>query len=352
MSPRLLRVLATLRHGDATSVDEVFPAARRAAILEAILAGNAAATRHSWLQRRRVRPRRRPVLARTVAAFAVVLACVLAAVVLAVVTSSDRQANPSSTLIHASPVSFRYPAHGPDSGYIIATVTDPFAAQSSLDAAFRAAGLDITVTLVPASPSAVGTVVEISEPSSGPQIDTLTGGSCVTGGGGPGNCPIGLKIPRDFSGSGSITLGRPAKSGEAYESTNGAFAPGEALHCSGLIGATVAAALPQLAARRITVQWQRQEPATAPPATQPLTTTTTTTTAIATSTSSASGAAIQRAPAVKGGTFEDVTSPPPAGYHIVDGDPIRPGVVMLQTQAAPLSSAQLAQGSQMYAAGC
>jgi len=92
-------------------------------------------------------------------------------------------------------------------------------------------------------------------------------------------------------------------------------------------------------------------------AAQPLTTTTTTPTATATATatstsSTSSGAAVRQAPATHGGPFENETSPPPAGYHIVDGTPIRPGVVMLQTQADPLTSAQLAQASQMYAAGC
>jgi hypothetical protein len=348
MTPQLLRVRATLRHADAARVGEIFPPARRAAMLDAILAGEAAAPASGWAERRR--GRRLPVRRAAVPAFAVLLACVLAAVVVVVVTSSARHAKPSGGVIHTSPVSFRYPARGPDSGYIIATVTDPFAAQSSLDAAFRAAGLDIAVTLVPASPSAVGTVVEISEPSSGPQIATLTGGSCVTGGGGPGNCPVGLKIPRDFSGSGSITLGRPTRPGETYESTNSAFAPGESLHCSGLIGATVATALPQLAATGITAQWQQQEPAAAQPGTQPVPTTTTPTATGAEST--ARRAAARHAAAIRGSTFVTETSPPPAGYHIVDGIPISPGVVMLQTQPDPLSATQLAQESQMYAAGC
>lgn len=196
----------------------------------------------------------------------------------------------------------------------------------------------------------MGTVVEISEPSRGPQIETLTGGSCVTGGGGPGNCPIGLKIPRKFTGSGAITLGRPAKPGEAYESTNSAFAPGESLHCSGLIGETVAAATPTLTARDITVRWQPQtsvaapQPATAPVATSTATATTSTTTmdtstTSTTSTSSAAGA-------------QGETSPPQRSYHIVDGDPIKPGVVILQTQADPLTPAQLAQDAHMYGAGC
>ena len=352
MSPRHLRLLAMLRHGDAANVGELFPAARRAAIRSAILAGEAARpttplpAARAWGFVRAGRRRRR---ARVAVAGLVVLACTLA-VTLAVLDSSTpsaRRANPTGPVIHASPVSFRYPTRGPDSGDIVATVVDPFAAQSSLDAAFRAAGLDITVGLVPASPSAVGTVVEISEPSSGPQIQTLTGGTCVTGGGGPGNCPVGLKIPRGFAGSGSIVLGRPAKAGEAYESTNSAFAPGESLHCSGLIGTSVAAALPKLAARGITVQWQPEvSPAAPQPAGSPVATSTvtdtTTTSATATSASTTSSASGVQA---NGG-------PPPGDYRVVDGDPIKLGVVMLQTQADALSPTQLAQETQMYSAGC
>src|SRR5579863_4187636 len=266
MSTPMDRLFERLRHGDATSVEEIFPATLRSSMLAAIVAGEAvgsAAGRPRGIRARAFDRWRRPGRRVALASCAAFMACALA-VALVIAEQAGPAATPSPPAIHASVVSFRYPTRGPDKGWITATVTDPFAAQSSLDEAFRAAGLDIAVSLVPASPSAVGTVVEISEPSSGPQIETLTGGTCVTGGGGPGNCPVGLKIPRGFAGSGSIVLGRPAKAGEAYESTNSAFAPGESLHCSGLIGTTVATALPKLAARGITVQWRVQVPAAAP----------------------------------------------------------------------------------------
>ena len=365
MSPRHLRLLALLRHRDAANVGEVFPAAQRAAIRGAILAREAAApttTRRSasGLMRAGPRPRR----ARVALAVLAVLACTLAAVTLAVLDASTphaRRGNPGGPVIHASPVSFRYPTNGPDSGDIVATVVDPFAAQSSLDAAFRAAGLDIAISLVPASPSAVGTVVEISEPSSGPQIETLTGGTCVTGGGGPGNCPVGLKIPRGFAGSGSIVLGRPAKAGEDYESTNSAFAPGESLHCSGLIGTTVAAALPKLAALGISVQWQPQastappQPASTPVATSTVTDTTTTSatdTSTSTTSSGTTSAGTKSSTTSSASGVQSEGTPPAGSSHIVDGDPIKLGVVMLQTQADALSPTKLAQETHMYGGGC
>lgn len=219
-------------------------------------------------------------------------------------TSHSHQASP---VIHAVPVSFHFPKRGADSGYIIATVTDPFAAQSSLNAAFKAAGLDIVVTLVPASPSAVGTVVALSL---GAGIQTLYGGTCVEGGAG---CPIGLKIPRDFTGKAFITLGRPAETGESYTVTNSAFTPGESLHCSALLGAQVQTALPALAADKITTEW-----------------------------SHVSGA--------NNNTVVDNT-PPPATYYIWGATPVSAGTVRFDTQPTPLP-ADLAANGQRYDQGC
>ena len=359
MSPLHLRLLALLRHGDAANVGEVFPADQRAAIRAAILAGETAVPATAPPVARGWRLARRPRRARVAVAGLAALAGALAAVTLALLSTSApsaRRGNPSGPVIHASPVSFRYPTHGPDRGDIVATVVDPFAAQSSLDAAFRAAGLDITVSLVPASPSAVGTVVEISEPSSGPEIETLTGGTCVTGGGGPGNCPVGLKVPRGFAGSGSIVLGRPAKPGENYESTNSAFAPGESLHCSGLIDTTVATALPKLAALGVSVQWQPQASTAAPqPASTPVATSTvtdtTSTSATVTSTSTTSSDTTTSTTSSASGA-QGAGTPPPGSSRIVDGTPIRLGVVMLQTQAGALSPTQSAQEAHMYDGGC
>ncbi|HEY1457475.1 MAG TPA: hypothetical protein VGF15_03055 [Solirubrobacteraceae bacterium] len=150
----------------------------------------------------------------------------------------------------AGAVTFRTAA----SGQIIATVTNPFAAQAQLDAAFARQGLEIRVNLIPVSPSIVGTVLYVGESGAGDQIKALQGGHCLMGGGG---CFIGIEIPKGFTGEGSITLGRPARPGESYESSASIFAPGEPLHCSGLLGARVAGALPVLRAERLTVlQWR------------------------------------------------------------------------------------------------
>jgi hypothetical protein len=114
---------------------------------------------------------------------------------------------------------------------------------------------------VPVSPSLVGTVVYTSDNGGTSAIQPLQGGHCITGGGG---CPIGLKIPATFTGNGYITLGRPARPGETYESQSSAFAPGETLHCTELLGAPVATALPVLRADKLTAAWREDTTTTAP----------------------------------------------------------------------------------------
>jgi hypothetical protein len=131
-------------------------------------------------------------------------------------------------------------------GTITARITDPYAAASQLTAVMRAHGLDIRIQAVPVSPSLVGTIVYTDAPI----IHTLWKPACrVTG------CPVGLVIPASFTGQATIAVGRPARHGEMYESMADAFAPGEVLHCSGLQGAPVAAALPVLRKLGLTASW-------------------------------------------------------------------------------------------------
>lgn len=314
MSPRLLRSLATLRHQDAERIAEIFPTDWRAELLAAIVAGDAGApSRATGRVDRARRPGGRwPRLARglTVPVLAGVAACAVVATAIALFVSAPavNHGGHGVAIIHTAPVSFRYPTRGPGSGYIVATVTNPFAAQSSLDAAFEAAGLHIVVTLLPVSPSLVGTIVYTDVP-----FQTLTGGACTTEGGGIGACPVGLKIPRNFTGQGAITLGRPARPGESYESTASAFAPGESLHCTDILGERVGTAVPELAADQITPRWHFAAPG--PPVTPN-------------------------------------DTPPPGGYFIIGGYPISSGVVALQTRATPPSTAETQSADPEPGEGC
>jgi len=263
MSDPTIELVRRLRPADAKCTHEIFPADRRAALLERILASPPAAPRDAREVRRRdprQQHRRRARLRVTLRRAALGLAgAAAAAAALTLVPGSAVQ--PQS----AAAVVFRSVA----SGDVIATVTDPFATQQRLDAAFATHGFQITVKLVPVSPSLVGTVVATDDDGTG--ITPLGRGRCVTGG---GACPIGIRVARGFRGRGSITLGRPTRRGESYASTASAFAPGEALHCSGLLGARVRDALATLRRRGIAVAWWRDASAsgggtdTAPSATE------------------------------------------------------------------------------------
>jgi len=182
-------------------------------------------------------------LARQRVALAVLAACALGAALLLGARAGGGGAVAQAIAFRTEP-----------GGEIIATVTEPFAAQSTLDAAFARRGLRIKVTLLPASPGAVGTVVFVGESGrGGPQIEPLQGGRCLSGGGG---CAIGVRIPGDFKGEAQIVLGRPARAGEPYDTSQSAFSPGEPLHCSGLLGARASVAAAALARTGLAVSWR------------------------------------------------------------------------------------------------
>jgi hypothetical protein len=148
-----------------------------------------------------------------------------------------------------------------DGGYIKVLVRNPLADPKRYRAEFARHHLDISLTLVPASPSVVGTLVEesVSSGTVGDELKAITArGRCVTGGGG-NLCPVGVLVPDDFRGSASLVFGRAARPGEQYESTAQADGPGEAMYGLHYQGKTVAAVLAMLARRGVTVpQWRVQ----------------------------------------------------------------------------------------------
>ncbi|MGH9070322.1 MAG: hypothetical protein ACRDX8_03915 [Acidimicrobiales bacterium] len=205
-------------------------------------------------------------------------------------------------------MSFRTQANGSD----VAVITEPLAAKSQLDATFRRHGFDISVNVVPVSPSLVGSIVY-----SDIGVEPLQSGACFGGGG--GGCWVGLVIPNGFTGQGNVTVGRAARPGEAYASTADAFGPGEVLHCSGLLNAPVSDALPVLKATSLKVVWAETSPANTQ---APL----------------SNGATSTRAPEPVGP--EPVASPkitesPPAGSYVVSAIPISSTTVQVDTSPQP-----------------
>jgi hypothetical protein len=234
------KLLKGLRPSEAVRVEEIYSAEFRSEMLAQITGED-----REVAVVRRARPDRprRPLLLGALGA-TTLLACAALAAVLA--TGSAVSPAP------ADAVSFHTSANGD----LLASIADPFATRTRLNAAFAKQGLHITVRLIPASPSTVGRVLYMSLSSSrGPQIEPLREGQHCTSG--DADCAIGLRIPRGFTATATIGLGRPARPGETYASSGSAFAPGELLHCSGLLGATVAQGLPALERHKFTIQWMQ-----------------------------------------------------------------------------------------------
>ncbi len=127
---------------------------------------------------------------------------------------------------------------------------DPLADPARYRAEFARHHLRISLKLVPASPSLIGTVVYLSG-----DITPITAhGKCYTGGSGAA-CPVGVRVPANFHGSAQVVFGRAARPGEQYETTASAFAPGELLHGMRVTGHTVAQVLAMLRHRGVSVPW-------------------------------------------------------------------------------------------------
>jgi hypothetical protein len=183
------------------------------------------------------------------------VAAAAALVVATVVTVSQRgtpttptklvQAKHHVTRPHMSLVDFLTQSNGD----IVAQITDPDAAASQLDAVFTAHKLDISVTVLPVSPSLVGTIVY----DDGADFQPIHAGSCLAGG---TQCTVGFVIPANFTGHADVAVGRAANAGEPYQSADSSFGAGEALHCAGVFNQPVSVAAPIVAAKGLTAEWR------------------------------------------------------------------------------------------------
>jgi hypothetical protein len=145
-------------------------------------------------------------------------------------------------------------------GYLDVIVRNPTADPRRYRAEFAKYHLDISLRLVPASPSIVGSVVYAGYPvRDASQIKPITAvGKCFTGGSGS-VCPVGVRVALRFRGAATLVFARAAIPGERYESTGQATARGEAMHGLRFVGKTVSGVLAMLARRGVAVpQWRVQ----------------------------------------------------------------------------------------------
>jgi hypothetical protein len=198
-------------------------------------------------------PRRRP--GRGLAAIAVAAAAVVAIGVLTGVLAHQLAGRPRADSRAQLAALVFTTAHG----YIDVVIRDPYADPAQYRAEFAAHHLDISLLMVPGSPSVVGTLVM----GGGDGISVLTQpGRCADPGGSA--CPVGVRIPLSFHGGAQIAFARPARPGEQYTTTGNVTAPGEAMHGMRFRGRTVASVLAMLAKRHIAVAGYRDAATTVP----------------------------------------------------------------------------------------
>jgi hypothetical protein len=144
-------------------------------------------------------------------------------------------------------------------GYIDVVVRNPMASQARYRAEFAAHHMLITIKMIAASPSVVGTLVyESANPHSGITI-IRSRHACYTPGGGWGRCIVGVRVPAGYRGYAAFVFGRPARPGEQYQTAGSVTAPGEAMHGLRLAGRTVAAVLAMLHRRHVTAPVYRKD---------------------------------------------------------------------------------------------
>jgi hypothetical protein len=142
-------------------------------------------------------------------------------------------------------------------GDITVRLTDLEHRPAVIERALREAGIDAHVVAEPAGPSRVGLFLASR---------------------GRGALPSELRpldeddvffpafvIPEGWTGRLDLEVGRPARRGEQYVRYSDAFAPGEPLHCSGLLGRSATAAAAHLPAAARGVRFQALGPGSSVP---------------------------------------------------------------------------------------
>jgi hypothetical protein len=140
-----------------------------------------------------------------------------------------------------------------DDGEVVVTLQDIEQRPERIEAAVRAAGLDVSIAAVPVGPSRVGRFLGRETAGSVPPelrwLDDLRG----------------FALPVGWSGSLRLLVGEPADGDEPYAVFSDALLPGEPLACRAIVGrraADVAAELAttDVAARYVALEEGRNEP--------------------------------------------------------------------------------------------
>ncbi|MDT0304742.1 hypothetical protein [Streptomonospora wellingtoniae] len=128
-----------------------------------------------------------------------------------------------------------------DDGLVVAEVKNPTADPERYAEQFADHGLNVDLTMVPASPTLVGKLTYLDQNMTGKGTDDRdvevieSPEKCTPN----GICPVGVRIPEDYANPVQLAFGRAPEKGETYQTTNTATAPGEALEGVDVVGMTV-----------------------------------------------------------------------------------------------------------------
>ncbi|WP_131738884.1 hypothetical protein [Actinomadura roseirufa] len=139
--------------------------------------------------------------------------------------------------------------------YLDVRIRDPYADPERYKREFAEHGLNLSLNMVPASPSIVGTLVtwDLSDGTTEDDLKPIrVKGACDVASGGD-DCTVGVRIRIGYKGTGIIVFARAARHGEKYESTANATARGEAMHGMTFRRRHVSEVLAALKKRNVTV---------------------------------------------------------------------------------------------------
>ncbi|MEU7831970.1 sigma-70 family RNA polymerase sigma factor [Nonomuraea sp. NPDC049129] len=135
-------------------------------------------------------------------------------------------------------------------------VKDLYANSEVYETQLNDSGLDISLKVVPVSPSLVGEISPDTPGWSGgpfPYADKIKTIDRPEGCDFSRSCPIGLTIAKDFTGKAEIKLGRKGRPGEEYQAVAGLHDRGEPLHCKPFYNRRVGEVRGSLAALGISI---------------------------------------------------------------------------------------------------
>jgi hypothetical protein len=148
-----------------------------------------------------------------------------------------------------------------EGGYYVVTVRDIFASPQLYQAQLRSKHLDITLRVVPVSPSVEGGIfpqfekryIGLTSEEITRRPDLIapihTPGACTF----EPRCTIGVKIPVGYQGHADIRLGRKGRPRERYEGFGQLSNPGEPLQCRKFVNKTFDQVRAMLGARGVTI---------------------------------------------------------------------------------------------------